>query len=525
MKIIPGGRNSNYLARFGIFLIIAALIIGFPSSYSVDGDNSQPSQNLEIYTWYDLDAVRDNLSGSHILMNDLNSTTEGYTELASPTANGGNGWEPIGNTTEVGGGCSSGWSIYYYLSGTFDGQGHEIRDLFINRPDENGVGLFYGTSDSGYIGNLGVTNFTVTGADYVGSLVGSNEGTVDNSYSSGNVTGESRVGGLAGHNRGGTVFNSYSSGNVTGSSSVGGLVGSMWYGTVNNSHSMCNVIGLDNVGGLVGYSYYDGTVSNSYSTGNVTGDSNVGGLLGSNGHETGRGEGSNVYDSYSTGNVNGNQNVGGLVGKNVGSSTVSNSYSTGNVTGHSDVGGLVGNNSGGVNNSHSTGSVIGLDNVGGLVGYIEYGTVKNSYSTGNVNGNQNVGGLVGKNGVTSTASNSYATGNVTGYSDVGGLVGVNNGSVSNSHSTGSVIGVNNVGGLVGNNYYGPVRNSFWDTETSGQATSDGGTGKNTTEMKSITTFSGVDWNIIAVANTTMRDTSYIWNIVNNVTYPFLSWQP
>jgi len=81
-----------------------------------------------------------------------------------------------------------------------------------------------------------------------------------------------------------------------------------------------------------------------------------------------------------------------------------------------------------------------------------------------------------------------------------------------------------VGGLVGKNW-GTVSESFWDTETSGQATSDGGTGKNTTEMQNITTFSGVGWNIIAVANTTMRDPSYIWNIVNNVTYPFLSWQP
>jgi hypothetical protein len=70
-----------------------------------------------------------------------------------------------------------------------------------------------------------------------------------------------------------------------------------------------------------------------------------------------------------------------------------------------------------------------------------------------------------------------------------------------------------------------VSNSFWDTETSGQATSDGGTGKTTTEMQNIATFSGATWDIIAVANPDTRNPSYIWNIVNAVTYPFLSWQP
>ena len=96
--------------------------------------------------------------------------------------------------------------------------------------------------------------------------------------------------------------------------------------------------------------------------------------------------------------------------------------------------------------------------------------------------------------------------------------------MSNSYSTGNVTGEEGVGGLVGANC-GIVSNSFWDIETSGQAASDGGTGKNTTEMQDITTFSGAGWNITAVANPSMRNPAYIWNIVNNVTYPFLSWEP
>jgi hypothetical protein len=176
---------------------------------------------------------------------------------------------------------------------------------------------------------------------------------------------------------------------------------------------------------------------------------------------------------------------------------VSNSYSIDSVSGHNRVGGLVGQSyDGTISNSHSTGSVTGIEDVGGLVGW-HADVVRNSYSSCNVTGGEDVGGLVGDNYIPSTISNSYSTGIVTGTSNVGGLVGDNGGTVSNS---------------------------FWDTETSGQATSDGGTGKNTEEMQDISTFSGATWDIIAVADSETRNSSYMWNIVDDETYPFLSWQ-
>jgi hypothetical protein len=317
--------------KFVILLITVALIVGMAGCGSL-------SQNLEIRTWYDLDAVRNNLRGHHILMNDIDSTIAGYEELASPTANQGQGWQPIGTEDDL-------------FVGTFDGQGYEVRDLFSNHPDEMYMGLLGVVGQGGVVQNIGVVNADVTGYGTVGGLVGKNEGTVSN--------------------------------------------------------------------------------------------------------------------SYSTSSVSGNYNVGGLVGKNEG--TVSNSYSTGIVTGDERVGGLVGATS---------------------------GTVSNSYSNSNVTGDVNVGGLVGEN--TATVSNSYSTGSVTGDSSVGGLVGRNAGTVSNS---------------------------FWDTQTSGRGTSDGGTAKTTAQMKDFTTFSVAGWDIIAVANSSTRNTGYIWNIVDDVTYPFLSWQP
>lgn len=253
-----------------------------------------------------------------------------------------------------------------------------------------------------------------------------------------------------------------------------------------------NVTGTSSVGGLAGYSA--GIVSNSHAIGSVTGD------------------------------VSGTGNegcFGGLVGHNV-KGTVSNCYAAANVTGDRWAGGLVGlNEEGAVSNSYSTGSVNGNMDIGGLVGR-NWGTVSNSYSIADATGEYSVGGLVGGN--FDTVSNSYSTGNVTGNEEVGGLVGINEGTLSKSYSIGSVSGNEDVGGLVGQNY-GTVHDSFWDTETSGQATSDGGIGKTTTEMQDIATFSGATWNIVTVANPSIRNTSYIWNIVDDETYPFLSWQP
>jgi FlaG/FlaF family flagellin (archaellin) len=123
------------------------------------------------------------------------------------------------------------------FTGSFDGQNHTIRNLSINRLDDNDVGLFGAIGAGGEVKNVGVINVNITGESYVGGLVGSNSnGKVSNSYSTGNVTGESYyVGGLIGYNRDGTVSNSYSTGNVSGESYVGGLVGRNINSNISNS--------------------------------------------------------------------------------------------------------------------------------------------------------------------------------------------------------------------------------------------------------------------------------------------------
>ena len=124
---------------------------------------------------------------------------------------------------------------------------------------------------------------------------------------------------------------------------VGGLVGSN-EGSITNSYSTCSVTSsTNNVGGLVG-SNINSAITSSYSSGSVSGNTNIGGLAGLNYGGT-----STITNSYSSGSITGTTTIGGLVGSNEGG--ITNSYSSGSVTGTTTVGGLVGSNSGILSNS------------------------------------------------------------------------------------------------------------------------------------------------------------------------------
>jgi hypothetical protein len=474
-----------------------------------------------------------------------------------------------------------------YLAGEFDGNDHKIINLTLNCGSASQVGLFGYLAPSGKVTQLGVENADVAGAYIVGGLVGGNNGIVSDSYCTGNVAGDDCVGGTIGYNWNGSVSNSYSAGSVAGENDVGGLIG-INGGALTNCHSSSSITGWDSAGGLAGtnkgnlansYSsgsvtaYYsvgslvgtnEGSLSNSYSSGSVTGWYSVGGLVGvsletlSNSYSvasvTGKSDvgglvGSNhgpVRYSYGTGSVVGEQDVGGLVGSNydtvrnsyainavagewnaggvAGSNygAVIDSYSTGSVTGNYYAGGLVGGNNGTLSNSFSAGSATGNYYVGGLTGS-NSGTVTDSYSTDRVTGSSIVSGLVGINGRDGTVSNSFSTGSAFGNYYVAGLAAVNFGIVNNSYSAANVTGNEYVGGLLAVNWGGNASSSFWDTQTSGQITSAGGAGKTTAEMQNIITFRGAGWDISAVARGT-TNSAYTWNIVNQQTYPLLSWQ-
>ena len=484
--------------------------------YDLDGDGV--SANADSYAAAfpnpaaGMGCARQQCRGYELAANlDFDTDDNGQINKGDAYWDDGNGWSPIG-------GVSSNFNT------VLDGNGRTIANLHIDRTDTDDIGLFGAAGGNAVIRNVRLTGVRVSGEDKVGGLVGSNGGSISGSSAAGRVSGDGGIGGLAGVNSG-SISSSNAAVAVSGSSissdgqaaltvfgsgnSVGGLAG-VNPGTIADSHASGAVTGGGNfIGGLVGSGSASirscGTISRSYATGKVTGNGAragyfVGGLIGSSCGA--------ISGSYATGAVTGVLDVGGLVGAAGGS--ISDSYATSAVTGVLDVGGLVGKSSAVISGSYATGKVSATggsgditnndnNDVGGLVGLMHGGAITASYATGSVSGDDYVGGLVGlMQGGAITAS--YATGSVTGNRQVGGLAGASGhiGSITASYATGSVSGNRDVGGLVGIRFGSSlveVTGSYWDTQTTGQDSSGGGTGKTTRELQAPTEAAGIyaDW--------------------------------
>ncbi|MGD0193077.1 MAG: GLUG motif-containing protein [Rhizomicrobium sp.] len=222
------------------------------------------------------------------------------------------------------------------FEGNFNGLGNTISNLTISTKVQNlTLGLFADVDTPASVSSIRVTDAKIkaAGNSYIGLLVGSNSGSLINSYSQGTITS------AAGKNAG----------------SIGGLVG-FNEGNLNETAAAVKVLvngkspgAIGYLGGLVGDN--GGQISSSYATGSATASDGVGvafdgGLVGYNAEfESLRGI---ITNCYATGavSIGARTYVGGLVGENAW--TISNSYSTGAPTANGAlVGGSMGDDQGG----------------------------------------------------------------------------------------------------------------------------------------------------------------------------------
>lgn len=210
------------------------------------GDGYTVSEDGNTYTVYTADglmawaeAAQGNLSLNCTLTHDIDLS--------------GTEWESIGDRNNV-------------YTGTFDGNGHTIRNMAITK--EN---LSFG-DDCGMFGRVG-TNATIqdltledvrldVDADDVsiGALAGSNQGIISNCRVSGNISVTNNKMGF-----------------------VGGVVGRMESGVIQYCHSSASIQGgnSDYVGGVLGGEFLTKTVIKGCSfSGSVTGGNTVGGIAG-----------------------------------------------------------------------------------------------------------------------------------------------------------------------------------------------------------------------------------------------------
>ena len=131
------------------------------------------------------DALQDmntNLAGNYYLGTDIDCS-------GTVNWNGGAGFVLVGSSSNA-------------FTGTFDGRGHKITGLFIDRPSTDYVGLFGYAGSGSEIKDVGLEDVTAEGDWYVGGLVSFNEGAITDSYSTGSVIGSDDAGGLVGCNKG-----------------------------------------------------------------------------------------------------------------------------------------------------------------------------------------------------------------------------------------------------------------------------------------------------------------------------------
>lgn len=288
--------------------------------------------------------------------------------------------------------------------------------------------------------------------------------------------------------------------------------------------------------------FYDGqgfTISNLYI--NRPNMNNVG-LFGHVGSDTYASTIENLGLTYPE--VYGGRGTGTLIGRVTGYSgtLTQNCFSMyGKVVGDGATGGLIGSHNSYITNpsnrdhhprlmycfahndvswSRKAGS--GADKLGGLTGCNQKGIIINSYARSSVTVDNDpavtvdnpqdhstvptrIGGLAGCILIRGYAEKSFSTGSVTTYGDVG-----------------------DVGGFVGSggtgDSDGEATGCFWDTQTSGQATSSptlGCTGKTTSEMKTKSTFTGAAWDF---TDETTNGSNDYWSISATVNdgYPYLT---
>lgn len=231
-------------SRSKIHLVLSALILAIlsvpllttrsASAYSGQGDGTLLNP-YKILNCAQLQEMQDNLSAHYELYADINCSV-------SSDWNSGEGFLPIGDCWGTG------------FTGSLDGRGHVVSDLFINRPTTDRQSLFGCTANGGTISNLGMQNVDITGQRYAGGIAGVLVGassSITNSYVTGQITlvfgevqgsGQYAGGIVSGQEGGSSISNSYSTAVVT-------------------THYPLELFGE---GGLVGYSYNNSTVTNSF---------------------------------------------------------------------------------------------------------------------------------------------------------------------------------------------------------------------------------------------------------------------
>lgn len=332
------------------------------------------------------------------------------------------GWQPIGNSDNTS------------FRGNFDGNGHTISNLLINRPDTDYIGLF-GYVYNGTISDLTLSNINYIGSNYTGGIVGCLFNDINNtvqlsqcSVVNSQIKGKTYVGGIIGWVKNGKSFYTSTGSNGGGGSAI------VYLNIVGFNCFNAIIEGVANIGGLFGSIeaspsaitdvYYINIDSNDVHV-NSTTTSSI-----------------SIEQCFSECTISGNDNIGGIVGivksSPIAAASIWNEWTA---TSYATASSLVN-----LTQCTAYGEIKGKNNIGGIVGYGEYMPIEDNsdrfstseaeasssvgvsfcYSNCKINGDDYIGGIIGRGvkndiGENAIIKNNYVSGIINGKSNIGGI--------------------------------------------------------------------------------------------------------
>ena len=244
------GTMKVVMKRLFLCVAIASVVVASKAQGTWAGGTGTSEDPYLIKSVADLQALAKGVSGGAAFVN-IHFRQESDIDLSGIRS--GNGWTPIGSYGATG------------FAGVYDGNGHTISGLYV-KSTQDGLGLF-GYVTGGTVKNVVLSLCDITGNNFVGGIVGYNNGTIEGcAVKNGTIRVSGTYhngGGISGMIHGGTVVNclvenTALEGNY---SSLGGITGSMFNATVSGcSVTGGSIMGGSHAGGIAG-AHEGGTLS------------------------------------------------------------------------------------------------------------------------------------------------------------------------------------------------------------------------------------------------------------------------
>lgn len=313
-----------------LFLVSCVFLSLLPTSALATDDGGLEENTHFISSLAELEAFRDYINSGNTGTGEYFELTADIDMSAKYSETTGVSWEMIGDISDF----ATELETIHVFQGTFDGGGHTISGLYINKTGDGGMygfdfGALFGTVDGGTIQNLNVqgsVSVAASSGETAGIAVAVRNGAITNCSFDGVVECPNYVAcGITAEGSGSVISGCKTSGKIVGQHLVAGIVGTCDSEDgciITNCINESEITGTAIAGGIAGWG--QGTIASCVNRGSVTGKPVV---LWYEGEE-------DRITSFE---------IGGIAGMSNNTTIIENCCNLGTISGNTHVGGIVGN--------------------------------------------------------------------------------------------------------------------------------------------------------------------------------------